>query len=84
MSAVNKEAIRLEVVKFVRENLGKDLSSVSTATLFRESGLDSMAVLDIIFHLEELFGIKIDDLALTRDSTLDDVLGMVEAQVRAK
>jgi acyl carrier protein len=84
MSAVNKEAIRLEVVKFVRENLGKDLSSVSTTTLFRESGLDSMAVLDIIFHLEELFGIKIDDLALTRDSTLDDVLGMVEAQVLAK
>lgn len=84
MSEVNKEAIRLAVVQFVKDNIGRDLSSVSAATLFRECGLDSMAVLDIVFHLEELYGIKIDDLALTRESTLDDVLGMVEAQVRAK
>jgi acyl carrier protein len=84
MSEVSKEAIRLEIVKFVRDNVGKDLSSVSTSTLFRECGLDSMAVLDIVFHLEELYGIKIDDLALTRESTLDDVLGMVETNVRAR
>lgn len=84
MPEVSKETIRLEIVKFVRDNIGKDLGSVPTATLFRECGLDSMAVLDIVFHLEELYGIKIDDLALTRESTLDDVLGMVEAHVRAK
>lgn len=84
MSAVNKEAIRLEIVKFVQDNLGKDLSAVSTDTHFRECGLDSMAVLDIVFHLEEAYGIKIDDLALTRDSTLDDILTMVEAQANAR
>jgi acyl carrier protein len=83
MSAVNKEAIRLEIVKFVQDNLGKDLSAVSTDTHFRECGLDSMAV-DIVFHLEEAYGIKIDDLALTRDSTLDDILTMVEAQANAR
>ena len=71
-------------MKFVRETLGKDLSAVSTKTLFRECGLDSMAVLDVIFHLEETLGIKIDDLALTRDSTLDDVLSLVEVHVQTK
>jgi len=84
MSELNKEAIRLEVVKFVQETFGKNLATISTNTLLRECGLDSMAVLDVVFHLEEVLGIKIDDLALTRDSTLDDVLSLVEAQVRAK
>ena len=84
MSELNKEAIRLEVVKFVQETFGKNLATISTNTLLRECGLDSMAVLDVVFNLEEILGIKIDDLALTRDSTLDDVLSLVEAQVRAK
>lgn len=83
MPEVSKEAIRLEIVKFVGENIGKDLSAVPASTLFRECGLDSMAVLDIIFHLEEVYGIRIENLALTRESTLDDVLGMVQAHVRA-
>jgi len=84
MAQMDKEAIRLEIVKFVQENLGKDLSTVSGDTLFRECGLDSMAVLDVVFHLEEVLGIRIDDLALTRDSTLDDVLSLVEAHAHAQ
>lgn len=84
MSAVTKEAIHLEVVRILNEALGKDLSQTPVGTPLRECDLDSMDVLDVVFQLEENYGIKIDDLALTRDSTIDDVLSLVEAQVKAK
>lgn len=84
MSQLDKEAIHLEIVKFVQENLDKDLSTVATDSLFSDCGLDSMAVLDVVFHLEEVLGIRIENIALTRDSTLDDVLSLVEATVQAK
>lgn len=84
MSAVSKEAIHLEVVRILKEALGKDLSETPVSTPLRECELDSMDVLDVVFQLEEAYGIKVEDLALTRESTIDDVLDLVQKQVTAK
>ena len=49
------------------------------ATLFDELGLDSLDAVDMLVHLEENLGIKVDAEKLISVRTLQDVYDMVEA-----
>ena len=52
---------------------------VPSATLFDELGLDSLDAVDMLVHLEENLGIKVDAERLITVRTLQDVYDMVEA-----
>jgi acyl carrier protein len=51
---------------------------VPSATLFDELGLDSLDAVDMLVHLEENLGIKVDAEKLISVRTLQDVYDMVE------
>jgi acyl carrier protein len=51
---------------------------VPTATLFQDLGLDSLDAIDMVVHLEEKFGIKVDGERLMTVRTLNDVYGLVQ------
>jgi len=50
-----------------------------TATLFDELGLDSLDAVDMLVHLEENLGIKVDAQKLVAVRTLQDIYDMVES-----
>jgi acyl carrier protein len=52
------------------------------ATLFEALGLDSLDAVDMLVHLEENFGIKVDGERVTQIRTLQDVYNLV-AEVAA-
>jgi acyl carrier protein len=79
-----------EIVKKVNELMHRGFEIpmeklVSTATLFDELGLDSLDAVDMLVHLEENFGIKVEGARLISIRTLQDVYQLVaEVQNQAQ
>jgi len=51
---------------------------IPTAMLFDDLGLDSLDAVDMLVHLEENLGVKVDAEKLTTVRTLQDVYNLVE------
>lgn len=47
--------------QFVQERLGVDLKSADAATELSSLGVDSLALLELMFEIEEKFGVKVDE-----------------------
>ena len=47
-------------------------------------GLDSLGVVEMLFEVEDRYGIRIDDLASIQQMTLDEVVSHMEQVVRDK
>lgn len=47
--------------RYVRERLGVDLKSADVATELAGLGVDSLALLEMVFEIEERFGVKLAD-----------------------
>lgn len=54
------------------------------ATLFSDLGLDSLDAIDMLVHLEERLGIKVEPERFQNVRTLDDVYKMVGELVASK
>ena len=48
------------VYRFVEERLGLDLKSADAATELSSLGVDSLTLLELMFEIEEKFGVSID------------------------
>lgn len=78
MSRPDKESILATLQAFLDERFDIPAATATTGASLREIGLDSMMVLDVIMEVEDRLGVKLDDVALPRDATLGDVVGLVE------
>lgn len=68
----------IEAIKnIVQEAFDIDMGDASPSTQIRESGLDSMALLDVVMSLEDLVGQKIKNIDLPKNPSLQDVAAMV-------
>lgn len=68
----------IEAIKnIVQETFDIDLSDAPPSMQIRESGLDSMAILDVVMSLEDLLGQKIKNIDLQKNPSLQDVAAMV-------
>jgi acyl carrier protein len=47
--------------QFVQERLGVDLKNADAATELSSLGVDSLALLELMFEIEEKFGVKVDE-----------------------
>ena len=47
--------------RYVQERLGVDLKSADAATELKSLGVDSLALLELVFEIEEKFGVKLDE-----------------------
>ena len=47
--------------RFVQERLGIDLKSADAATELSSLGVDSLSLLELMFEIEEKFGVKVDE-----------------------
>ncbi|MEO8717212.1 MAG: acyl carrier protein [Burkholderiales bacterium] len=63
--------------RFVQERLGIDVKSTDAATELASLGVDSLSLLELVFEIEERFGVKVDqDTPLPR--SCGDLLAMIE------
>ena len=47
--------------EFVKERLGVDTKSADGATELATLGVDSLSLLELLFEIEEKFGVKVDE-----------------------
>jgi acyl carrier protein len=75
-----------EVVQLIHEKFGVEPGVLAPATTLTEFGLDSLTLVELIFAIEEHFGIQIPDHAdiktLKALTTLIDELGASRASYR--
>jgi acyl carrier protein len=47
--------------RYVQERLGVDVKSTDAATELASLGVDSLSMLEMVFEIEERFGVKVDE-----------------------
>lgn len=56
---------------------GKELTKES---VFRELGIDSLDLVDLVFELEEEIGVQFEDDELLKIKTVQDLLDLIESK----
>lgn len=72
----------MDVFTIIKEGLasklkGKELRIDST---FKELGLDSLDLVDLVFQFEEELGVEFEDEELTNLKTVGDVVALIESK----
>ena len=73
-----------EIMKLAMPNLEIDGDTVNeNASLSEDLGLNSVGVLYVVIGIEEMFGIRFDDVGFSDFETLGDVINYIEKKVGA-
>jgi acyl carrier protein len=68
-----------QVVALLAHQQGIDAATLSPATGLADAGLDSLAVAELLFSLEDTFRIDLGDVAVTDvPATLGDVIALID------
>ena len=71
-----------EIMKLAMPNLKIDGDTVNeNASLSEDLGLNSVGVLYVVIGIEEMFGIRFDDVGFGDFSTLGDVIDYIEKKL---
>ena len=71
-----------EVVQLIHEKFGVESGNLGPATTLTEFGLDSLTLVELIFAIEEHFGVEIADDA--NIESLKDLATLIDALRSAK
>lgn len=77
MSTLDRQNVTPRVQEILKEVLALDESPASGDRLIEDLGAESVDVLTLVFEFEEAFGRAIDDEALIRLRTVDDIVDAV-------
>lgn len=79
---LSADAITQKIRDIAKATFGLDLMNGTTP--IKQSGLDSMAMIDIVMGLEEAFGCQLPLERLPADPTMDDFVGLVQNALAAQ
>ncbi|QWT20444.1 acyl carrier protein [Bacillus sp. NP157] len=75
-------AVEARVLDIVAKQSGKDRSTLTTATTLKDLDVDSLEAIEIVFEIEEAFGIQLaDDQGRGDNESLQNLIDAVEAAV---
>lgn len=78
-------AIQIKIINSLASSKRKEPSSIKGSSLLREDlALDSMDTIELIFELEDGFGIQIPDEDIQKFKTVDDVVQYVKKSIEDK
>ena len=82
----NLDVVVLGVLHFYLAKKPADAldSLPGTTRLMEDLGCDSLTMMDMVFMMESLFDIKLDDTELTKIATLDDLRAQIRRHVISK
>ncbi len=68
-----------KVIKFIAEQLNKDVSEVTLEKeLVADLGADSLDAVEIIMNLEEEFGVTVPDVDASQIKTVGEIVKLIE------
>jgi len=71
-----------KIIQALAEYLKRDAASIKPSHHLREDlGLDSMAVIEMLYRIEEVFNLQIPDQDLVGLTTVGHVIGYVQGRV---
>lgn len=75
------------IADYIAKQTGKDPSTITAETSLEDAGIDSFDFIELVFEVEEEFGIHIDhnqnDVA-ARLTTVGDIAGLIDELVAEK
>lgn len=80
MASFDRNETKQKVAAIVAAELKIDAGKVTETAQLADLGADSLSLLEIIFQLEEQFGIEIPDEAAERLKTVNDVVEYVHTR----
>ncbi len=81
MAKLDRAGILSMLQEFLSERFDIPPESAKPALPLRELGLDSMMMLDVMLEFEDRLSIKLADMSMPRDATLDDVVALIERNI---
>jgi acyl carrier protein len=77
--------ITLQVEKILADKLNLDLKKISLdSQLINDLGLDSFGSIEVVFELEDKFGLKIPDQDIAQAKTVKDIVDYIFSQTNKK
>jgi acyl carrier protein len=80
MASSNREAILERLRSLASERLGIDSARINEGARLSDLGIDSFAIIELVFSVEEEFGIRVplDGVVV---STIDDVVAVIQDRI---
>lgn len=76
-------SVEKKVREIVAEQLGKDVSEVTTGASFIDDlGADSLDIVELVMKMEEEFAIEIPDEEAEKIKTVNDVVEYIKAHAK--
>lgn len=80
MASFDKIDTRNAIIALVAQELKVDAATITDTATFESLGADSLDLVQIIMHLEERFGLEINDQDAERMTSLGEVVDYVHAR----
>jgi acyl carrier protein len=77
------ERLRSVVAESTTTTTTAELDAVAEDTMIAVLGFDSLAVLDLLFDLEEVFGVQITAEEIQRVATVGDLVTLLERRLES-
>jgi acyl carrier protein len=77
-NGLGSERVKAMVVDFLVERFELPRDRLLGATPLRELGMDSIMMLDVMLDVEDRLGVKLRDLAMPANPTIDDIAALIE------
>lgn len=70
-----------KISEFLIDHLGDKIKYVSYDDTFKDLGMDSLDVIEIVMNAEEEYGIKIEDWEAEKCSTIGDMVELINIKI---
>jgi len=77
VSDLDSQRIETVIKEFLEERFEIPTDRIAANTSVRDLGLDSMMMLEVMLELEDRLGVKLMDLSMPANPTLNDVVALV-------
>ena len=73
-----------EIQELIHTKYGIDPATLDPNASMRGAGIDSLALVEFLFEVEDRYGIRVDDMTQFQQMTLNEVVAHMEQVVRDK
>lgn len=70
--------IKNDVIKIIKNELNIDLNEKKMGINFKEFGVDSLEIMELIIKIESEFDLSFPDNELLKLKTVNDLIGLIE------
>jgi len=82
MTNIDRDKVEMQIKRVLADHLEINMDEIkNTASLGDDLGMDSFSSIEVIYDLEEKFGIEIPDTDLANVKTVDDIINYVISRI---